>query len=325
MRNARSPMVGMPFELKGKTVFVAGHRGMAGSALVRRLAREDVKLLTVPRRELDLCNQAAVFDWFGRNAPQVVFLAAAKVGGIVANDTLRAEFLYENLAIAANVIHAAHLHRTEKLMFLGSSCIYPKLAAQPLREDAMLTGPLEPTNEPYAITKIAGIKMAEAYRSQYGSDFISVMPTNLYGPGDNYHPEYSHVVAALIRRFHEAKAAGAPGMVVWGTGTPRREFLYVDDMADACVHLMKTYSGAELVNIGTGEDITIAEFARLVASVVGYTGTISYDTARPDGTPRKLLDVSRLAALGWRARTSLEDGLRLAYRAYQSEMKQAAE
>jgi GDP-L-fucose synthase len=318
-------MASTPFELKGKTVFVAGHRGMVGSALVRRLAEEDVKLLTVPRRELDLRDQKAVFDWFAENAPQVVFLAAAKVGGIIANDTLRAEFLYDNLAIATSVIHAAHVNRTEKLMFLGSSCIYPKLAPQPLREDSMLTGPLEPTNEPYAIAKIAGIKMAEAYRTQYGCDFINVMPTNLYGPGDNYHPEYSHVVAALIRRFHEAKLSSAPDVVVWGTGMPRREFLYVDDMADACVHLMKTYSGIEMVNIGTGEDITIAEFARLVASIVGYTGAISYDTSRPDGTPQKLLDVSRLTKLGWRARTSLEDGLRLAYQAYLNESKEAAE
>ena len=248
-----------------------------------------------------------------------MFLAAAKVGGIVANNTLRAEFLYDNLAIAANVIHAAYVNRAEKLMFLGSSCIYPKLALQPLREDAILTGPLEPTNEPYAIAKIAGIKMAEAYRSQYGCDFINVMPTNLYGPGDNYHPEYSHVVAALIRRFHEAKLSGALDVVVWGTGTPRREFLYVDDMADACVHLMKTYSSADMVNIGIGEDITIAQFARLVARAVGYAGTISFDTSRPDGTPQKLLDVSRLANLGWRARISLEEGIGRAYRAYLAE------
>jgi GDP-L-fucose synthase len=318
-------MATLPFELKGKTVFVAGHRGMVGSALVRRLAQENVELLTATRRELDLRDQAAVFEWFAGKKPQAVFLAAAKVGGIVANNTLRAEFLYDNLAIAANVIHAAHVNRAEKLMFLGSSCIYPKLAPQPMREDSMLTGLLEPTNEPYAIAKIAGIKMAEAYRSQYGSDFIKVMPTNLYGPGDNYHPEYSHVVAALIRRFHEAKISGSPGVVVWGTGTPRREFLYVDDMADACVHLMKTYSSADMVNIGTGEDITIADFARVVAATVGYKGTISYDASRPDGTPQKLLDVGRLAKLGWRARTSLEDGIRLAYQAYLSEHKQAAE
>ena len=318
-------MAKTPFELKGKTVFVAGHRGMVGSALTRRLAQEDVELVTVGRSELDLRDQAAVFDWFAGNAPQVVFLAAAKVGGIVANNTLRAEFLYDNLAIAANVIHAAYLNRVEKLMFLGSSCIYPKLAPQPLREDYMLTGLLEVTNEPYAIAKIAGIKLAEAYRTQYGCDFISVMPTNLFGPGDNYHPEFSHVVAALIRRFHEAKLSGATDVVVWGTGTPRREFLYVDDMADACVHLMKTYSGSEMVNIGTGEDISIAEFAQLVAGIVGYTGKISYDTTRPDGMPRKLLDVSRLAALGWRARTPLDEAIRLAYQAYLSESKQAAE
>jgi GDP-L-fucose synthase len=314
-------MAGTPFDLKGKTVFVAGHRGMVGSALVRRLARENVELLTVGRAEVDLRDQAAVFGWFAKARPRVVFLAAAKVGGIVANNTLRAEFIYDNLMIAANVIHAAHQNATEKLMCLGSSCIYPKLAAQPLREDSVLTGPLEETNEPYAIAKIAGIKMVEAYRRQYGCDFINVMPTNLYGPGDNYHPEYSHVVAALIRRFHEAKRSGSPSVAVWGTGTPRREFLYVDDMADACIHLMKTYSQRELVNIGTGEDITIADFARLVATVTEYRGEISFDPSRPDGTPQKLLDVSRLAKLGWRARTSLEDGLRLAYQAYLNETK----
>jgi GDP-L-fucose synthase len=318
-------MARTPFELKGKSVFVAGHRGMVGAALMRRLAMEDVALLTVNRSEVDLRDQAAVFGWFAKMRPQVVFLAAAKVGGIAANNALRAEFIYDNVIIAANAIHAAHTNGTEKLMFLGSSCIYPKLAPQPLRENSMLTGPLEPTNEPYAIAKIAGIKMVEAYRSQYGSDFINVMPTNLYGPGDNYHPEHSHVVAALIRRFHEAKLAGISNVVVWGTGTPRREFLYVDDMADACIHLMKTYSSDELINIGTGEDITIAEFAGVVAAAVGYTGEISFDPSRPDGTPRKLLDVSRLAELGWRARTSLKDGIRLAYRAYLSESKQAAE
>ena len=318
-------MASTPFELKGKTVFVAGHRGMVGAALTRRLAREDVEVLTITRSEVDLCDQAAVNKWFAAKRPQAVFLAAAKVGGIVANNTLRAEFLYDNLMIAANVIHAAHVNKAEKLMFLGSSCIYPRLATQPLREDSMLTGPLESTNEPYAIAKIAGIKMVEAYRSQYGSDFISVMPTNLYGSGDNYHPEYSHVVAALIRRFHEAKVSGAKNIVVWGTGTPRREFLYVDDLADACIHLMKTYSSGELVNIGLGDDITIAEFARVVARTVGYSGEISYDTSRPDGTPRKLLDSGRLAKLGWRASTSLEDGLKLAYQAYLNESRQAAE
>jgi GDP-L-fucose synthase len=318
-------MARTPFDLRGKKVFVAGHRGMVGSALVRRLASEGAEILTVPRSEVDLRDQAAVFDWFAKKRPQAVFLAAAKVGGIVANNTLRAEFIYDNLILAANVIHAAHQNGVEKLMFLGSSCIYPKLAPQPLREDSMLTGPLEETNEPYAIAKIAGIKLVEAYRSQYGSDFINVMPTNLYGPGDNYHPEYSHVVAALIRRFHEAKGSGSSNVVVWGTGTPRREFLYVDDLADACVHLMKTYSSDELVNIGTGKDVTIAEFARVVAGVVGYTGAISYDPSRPDGTPQKLLDVSRLARLGWKASTSLKDGLKLAYQAYLSETKQAAE
>ena len=317
-------MARTPFELKGKSVFVAGHKGMVGRALVRRLAGEDVKFLTVDRSEVDLRDQAAVFDWFAKKRPQAVFLAAAKVGGIVANDTLRGEFLYDNLAIAANVIHAAHVNRAEKLMFLGSSCIYPRLAPQPLREDSMLTGPLEATNEPYAIAKIAGIKMVEAYRAQYGCNFINVMPTNLYGPGDNYHVEYSHVVAALIRRFHDAKTSGSTDVVVWGTGTPRREFLYVDDLADACVYLMKNYSGSELVNIGTGEDITVAEFARVVAGVVGYDGRISFDTSRPDGTPRKLLDVSRLAKLGWRAHTSLKDGLKLAYHAFLSETGQAA-
>ncbi len=314
-------MAGVPFELKGKRVFVAGHRGMVGSALMRRLAREDVQILTVARAEVDLLDQAAVNRWFAAARPQAVFHAAAKVGGIVANDTLRAEFIYENLLLAANVIHAAHVCGVEKLLFLGSSCIYPRLAPQPLREDSLLTGPLEPTNEPYAIAKIAGVKMVEAYRSQYGSDFISIMPTNLYGPGDNYHPEYSHVVAALIRRFHEAKESGAPEVVVWGTGTPRREFLYVDDMADAAIHLMKTYSGGTLINVGTGEDITIAEFARVVADAVGYGGRIAFDSSKPDGTPRKLLDVSRLAALGWRARTSLTEGIRLAYQAFLAERK----
>src|SRR5437879_7556416 len=317
----RSPMASLPFELTGKTVYVAGHRGMVGSALVRRLASENVKLLTATRSEADLRDQAAVNRWFAVRRPQVVFLAAAKVGGIVANNTLRAEFLYDNLAIATNVIHAAHVNGAEKLMFLGSSCIYPKLAPQPLREDSVLTGPLEPTNEPYAIAKIAGIKMVEAYRSQYSADFINVMPTNLYGSGDNYHPEYSHVVAALIRRFHEAKVSGATQVVVWGTGTPRREFLYVDDLADACIHLVKNYSGDGLVNIGTGQDITIAEFARVVAATVGFTGEINFDTSKPDGTPRKLLDIRRLARLGWRAATSLEDGIKLAYQAYLDESK----
>ncbi|WP_027584054.1 GDP-L-fucose synthase [Bradyrhizobium sp. Ai1a-2] len=309
----------IPFELTGKTIFVAGHRGMVGGALVRRLAQENVRLLTVARTQVDLRNQAAVLEWFSANRPQVVFLAAGKVGGIVANNKLRGEFIYDNLAIATNVIHAAHLNGVEKLMFLGSSCIYPRLAPQPIREDCILTGPLEPTNEPYAIAKIAGIKLAEAYRAQYGKDFISVMPTNLYGPGDNYHPEYSHMVAALIRRFHEAKVSGTPSVTVWGTGMPRREVLYVEDMADACVHLMKSYSKSEPVNIGTGEDVSIAEFALLVANTVGYRGEIKCDSSRPDGMPRKLLDVGHLTRLGWRARTTLEEGLKLAYESFLSE------
>ncbi|MDX2157413.1 MAG: GDP-L-fucose synthase [Hyphomicrobiaceae bacterium] len=303
-----------PFTLAGKRVFVAGHRGMVGAALARRLGHEGCEILTAGKAELDLRNQAQTEAWMARHRPQAIFMAAAKVGGIVANNSLRAEFLYDNLAIATNVTHAAFANKVEKMMFLGSTCIYPRLAPQPMSEDSLLTGPLEPTNEPYAIAKIAGIKLAEAYRDQYGCDFISVMPTNLYGPGDNYHPEHSHVVAALIRRFHEAKDAHRPEVVVWGTGTPRREFLYVDDMADACVHLMKSYSGRGIVNIGTGSDIAISEFAVIVAKVVGYEGRIAYDTSRPDGTPRKLVDVTRLNGLGWRASTGLEDGLRLAYR-----------
>ena len=306
----------IPYDLAGKRAFVAGHRGMVGSAIVRRLAREKCEVVTATRAELDLTQQAAVDAWFRTVKPHAVFLAAAKVGGIHANNTFRAEFLYENLVLAANVLRAAHETGVEKLMFLGSSCIYPRMAAQPMREDALLTGPLEPTNEPYAIAKIAGIKLAEAYRVQYGRDFISVMPTNLYGPGDNYHPENSHVVAALIRRFHEAKVAGAKSVAVWGTGTPKREFLHVDDLADACVHLMRVYSDVGLVNIGSGEDISIADFARAVAQTVGFEGAITYDAAKPDGTPRKLLDVSKLASLGWRAKTPLDAGLKHAYASY---------
>src|SRR5712671_3147724 len=301
-------MARTPFELRGKRVFVAGHRGMVGSALVRRLARENVELLTAGRGEVDLRDQAAVSNWFASKRPQVVFLAAAKVGGIVANNTLRAEFIYDNLIIATNVIHAAHTNGAEKLMFLGSSCIYPKLAPQPLHEDCMLTGPLEPTNEPYAIAKIAGIKMVEAYRSQYGSDFINVMPTNLYGPGDNYHPENSHVVAALIRRFHEAKHHRAPSVTVWGTGTPLREFLFVDDLADACAFVLEHYSDEAHINVGSGEEVSIAEFARLVAEIVDYRGKLVFDSSRPDGVPRKLLDSGRVTTMGWRAHTPLRSG-----------------
>ncbi|MDB5494208.1 MAG: GDP-fucose synthetase, partial [Phenylobacterium sp.] len=265
------------YPLRGKRVWVAGHRGMVGSALVRRLGSEGCEVLTAPRAAADLERQDQTENWVAAHRPDAIIMAAARVGGILANSSYPADFIYKNIIIEANVIQAAKENGVEKLLFLGSSCIYPKFADQPITEDALLTGPLEPTNEWYAIAKIAGIKMVEAYRSQYGSDFVNVMPTNLYGPGDNYHPEYSHVVAALIRRFHEAKLSGVPNVVVWGTGTPRREFLYVDDMADACVHLMKTYSSGEIVNIGTGEDISIAEFARVVAAAIGYTGEISFD------------------------------------------------
>jgi GDP-L-fucose synthase len=303
----------VPFDLRGKRVWVAGHRGMVGSALVRRLGTENCEILTVSRDQVDLRRQADVERWMDERRPEVVFLAAATVGGIVANDSRPADFIYENLAIATNVIAAAHRVAVAKLLFLSSSCVYPRLAPQPIREDALLTGPLEPTNQWYAIAKIAGMKMIEAYRRQYGSDFISAMPTNLYGRGDNYHPEHSHVPAALIRRFHEAKVAGAPRASVWGSGRVRREFLSVDDLADACVFLMTHYSSVETINVGVGEDITIADFARLVAEVVGYTGAIGFDPDRPDGTPQKLLDVSKLADLGWRAKTPLREGLAEAY------------
>jgi GDP-L-fucose synthase len=301
------------FDLDGARVFVAGHRGMVGSAVVRRLAGEPVEVLTASRAELDLRDQAAVQAWFQRNRPDVVVMAAAKVGGIYANDSLPADFIYDNLAVELASVHAAHATGVKKLMMLGSSCVYPKLAAQPITEDSLLTGPLEPTNEWYAIAKIAGIKLCQAYRRQHGSDFVSVMPTNLYGPGDNYHPEYSHVPAALIRRMHEARRSGAEQVTIWGTGTPRREFLFVDDLADACVHVLKHYSDVPPLNIGLGEDLTIAEFARTVAEVTGFAGELAFDTSKPDGTPRKLLDVSRLKALGWQARTPLREGLQASY------------
>jgi GDP-L-fucose synthase len=306
-------MMQLPYGLRGKRVFVAGERGMVGRAIVRRLAGSGCELMSAPRGTLDLEDEKQVDAWFAAQAPQAVFLAAAKVGGINANNTLPVDFLESNLRIAANVIRAAHAAKVEKLLFLGSSCIYPRDAAQPMTEEALLTGPLEPTNQWYAIAKIAGIKLCEAYRAQYGDDFVSVMPTNLYGPGDNYHPEHSHVPAALIRRFHEAKESGAAEVEVWGTGKPRREFMHVDDMADACVFVMENYSGAGMLNIGTGEDITIAEFAALVADVVGYKGKLTFNTSRPDGTPQKLLDVSKIAALGWRARIELREGLASAY------------
>jgi GDP-L-fucose synthase len=300
------------FTLAGKRVFVAGHRGMVGSALVRRLAREDCEIVTAARDELDLKDQRAVREWMADKRPHAVFLAAAKVGGILANDTYPADFLYDNLMIEANVIEAAHRSETEKLVFLGSSCIYPKFAPQPIAEEALLTGSLEATNEWYAIAKIAGIKLAQAFRRQHGRDFISAMPTNLYGPGDNFALNSSHVLPALIRKAHEAKSSGAP-LIVWGTGSPRREFLYVDDCADACVLLMKSYSDAQHVNVGSGEDLSILELTQLVCKVVGYTGPIELDGSKPDGTPRKLMDVGRLKGLGWAPEVSLEDGIARAY------------
>lgn len=303
----------MRFDLKDRRVYVAGHRGMAGSAIVRRLAREDCEIVTADRRALDLTDQAATERWLAQMRPDTVFLAAGHVGGIHANDTFPADFIADNLAIALNVIRGAYKTGVAKLLALGSSCIYPKLTAQPMSEDALLTGPLEPTNEWYAVAKIAAIKLCEAYRKQHGADFVSVMPTNLYGPGDNYHLENSHVPAALIRRFHEAKMANAPTVTVWGTGQPRREFMCSDDLADACVFVMKHYSGAGFLNVGRGQDITIADFAHLVADVVGFKGEIAFDSTRPDGMPRKLLDVSKLKALGWSATTPLREGLAVAY------------
>jgi GDP-L-fucose synthase len=305
-------------------VYVAGHRGMVGSAIVRKLeARGNVGILTRTHAELDLADQGAVREFMAREKPDHVVLAAAKVGGIHANNTYPAEFIYENLMMEANVVHEAWRAGVKRLLFLGSSCIYPVRAAQPMREDALLTGTLEPTNEPYAIAKIAGIKLCESYNRQYGVDYRSVMPTNLYGPGDNYHPENSHVIPALIRRFHEAKEARAPKVVIWGTGTPRREFLFVDDMAEASVHVMeldgKTYAAntqpmLSHINVGTGEDITIAELAKRIAKVVGYAGSIEQDPSKPDGSPRKLMDVGRLRALGWKPRVGLDEGLAIAYR-----------
>jgi GDP-L-fucose synthase len=301
------------FDLIGKQIYVAGHGGMVGSALVRRLAKIDCHVVTADRQAVDLVNQSETERFLASTRPDVLILAAATVGGIHANNTYPAEFIYDNLAIAVNTIHAAFKAGVKKLLFLGSSCIYPRLARQPMTEEELLAGPLEPTNEWYAVAKIAGIKLCQAYRRQYKADYISVMPTNLYGPGDNYHPENGHVVAALIRRFHEANLSGAPEVVVWGTGTPRREFLFVDDLADACVFVLENYSDEPHLNIGTGEDLTIAEFAGLVSDVVGYEGKIVFDASRPDGTPRKLLDVSKMKAMGWKAPTPMRDGLRQAY------------
>ena len=299
-------------------VFVAGHRGLVGSAICRRLQSEGIEAIVATRSELDLADQRAVEAWFEQHAIDQVYMAAAKVGGIHANDTYPAEFLRDNLVIQTNVIHAAWKHGVSKLLFLGSSCIYPKLAAQPMVEDSLLTGPLEPTNEWYAIAKIAGIKMCQAYRKQYGFDAISVMPTNLYGPGDNFDLENSHVLPALIRKFHEAKTSGAESVEVWGSGTPRREFLHVDDLADACVFLMQNYSSPDIVNVGWGKDISIAELADLISGVVGFGGGLEFDPSKPDGTPRKLLDTSRLTALGWQPRIELEAGIASTYDWYRS-------
>lgn len=299
---------------KESKIYVAGHRGMVGSAIVRKLTSLGyTNLLTRTSAELDLRNQQQVADFFEVEKPEYVFLAAAKVGGIVANNTYRADFLYENLAIQNNIIHNSYLNKVKKLMFLGSSCIYPKLAPQPLKESYLLSGYLEPTNEPYAIAKIAGIKMCEAYRAQYGCNFISVMPTNLYGTNDNYDLVNSHVLPAMIRKFHEAKEKSASEMTLWGTGSPMREFLHADDLAEACLFLMENYNESELVNIGTGEDVTIKNLAALVKQIVGFKGEIIWDTSKPDGTPRKLMDVSKLHGLGWHHKIALEDGIKLAY------------
>jgi len=299
---------------KSAKIFVAGHRGMVGSSIVRHLQAQGYsQILTRTRSELNLLNQADVNAFMEQEQPDYIFLAAAKVGGIHANNVLRAEFIYENLVVQTNTIHAAHLAGVQRLMFLGSSCIYPKLAPQPMREEALLTGYLEPTNEPYAVAKIAGIKLCEAYNAQYGRQYISVMPTNMYGPNDNYDLNNSHVLPALIRKAHEAKQRGEDQLMVWGSGTPMREFLYADDLADACVFLMETGYDGPLVNIGTGSDVTIRELAETVVNVVGFKGKLAFDASKPDGTPRKLMDVSRLNSLGWRARTGLSEGIALAY------------
>ncbi|QHS54287.1 GDP-L-fucose synthase [Mucilaginibacter sp. 14171R-50] len=299
---------------KNAKIYIAGHRGMVGSAIMRKLQAEGfTNFVARTSAELDLRNQQAVADFFKQEKPEYVFLAAAKVGGIVANNTYRAEFLYDNLQIQNNIINSSYLNDVKKLMFLGSSCIYPKLAPQPLKEDALLTGLLEPTNEPYAIAKIAGIKMCDAYRAQYGCNYISVMPTNLYGYNDNYHPQNSHVLPALIRRFHEAKVSATPEVVIWGSGSPLREFLFADDLAEACYYLMQNFNDAGFINIGSGKEISIKDLALLVKDIIGYNGEIRFDATKPDGTPRKLMDVSKLTALGWAYKTELEEGIRLAY------------
>lgn len=299
---------------KQAKIYVAGHRGMVGSAIYRKLKELGFENIVVrTSKELDLRDQQAVKEFFETEKPEYVFLAAAKVGGIMANNVYRADFIYENLAIQNNVIHYSHENDVKKLMFLGSSCIYPKMAPQPLKEDYLLTGTLEPTNEPYAIAKIAGIKMVESYRMQYDDNYISVMPTNLYGINDNYHPENSHVLPALIRKFHEAKVNNSPTVNIWGTGKPLREFMFADDLADACVFLMENYNDLQFVNIGVGEDISIRELAELIKEVVGFQGDLEFDSSKPDGTPRKLMDVSKLTSLGWKAKTNLKEGIKLAY------------
>lgn len=304
---------------KDTKIYIAGHRGLVGSAIERRLKRDGyANLVTKTRTELDLLDQKSVQDFFVTEKPEYVFLAAAKVGGIMANKTYPADFISENLRIQLNIIEAAHTNGVQKLLFLGSSCIYPKLAPQPIKEEYLLTGSLEPTNDAYAIAKIAGIIMCQSYRRQYGSNFISVMPTNLYGEHDNFDLETSHVLPALIRRFHEAKEANLPSVTLWGTGRARREFLYVDDLADACIHLMRTYNDSGIVNIGTGEDVTIKELAETIAKMVGYNGTIAWDTTKPDGTPRKLLDVSKLHELGFKHQTSLTEGIEKTYQWYRA-------
>ncbi len=300
------------FTLTGKRIYVAGHQGMVGAALLRRLGQEDCSVITA-ERSLDLREQSALREWMSQARPDVVIIAAGKVGGILANDTMPAEFLYDNIMIEANLIEAARQANVRKLLFLGSSCIYPKLADQPIVEEALLTGSLEPTNEWYAIAKIAGIKLCQAYRRQYGCDYISAMPTNLYGPGDNFDLDTGHVLPALIRKAHEAKQAGAPAIEIWGSGTPRREFLHVDDLADGCIHLLKHYSGEGPVNLGSGGDVTIAELARLVCHAVGFGGTITLDTSKPDGTPRKLMSSARIAAMGWEPKIDLADGIARSY------------
>lgn len=308
----------MSLDLRGKRIWVAGHRGMVGSALVRRLEGEDVHVLTAPRAELDLTRQADVEAWVADARPDVVVLAAARVGGIAANAARPLDFLLDNLVIETNVLAASDKAGVDRLLFLGSSCIYPKFAPQPIREDALLTGPLEPTNEWYAVAKIAGIKLAQAYRAQKGRDYISAMPTNLYGPGDNYDLESSHVIPALLRKAVEARESGAETMTVWGSGTPRREFMHVDDLADALVFLLKGYSEAEHINVGVGDDVTIAELAQTVCDVVGFEGQLVFDTSRPDGTPRKLMDSSRLSALGWSPRIGLREGLADALKSFEA-------